>query len=315
MGLDLLDAPIRLSWDFPGETVGLTDTPLPAIARSIVEGGVFFVTLQGTPLRHPSVAEVFEVLGDGCQLLFTCHGHSEELVRLAQLPTTGAQLLLETSGFMGEDQALDSARLLSAVEALRRLHYEPVLSMTPLRNNLRNIPDLIRFCSKYQIVKFKLPNANISGSFHDYSPMELPRWQDLDSFRQTWLEFTREACPSPAMEIHDLFLWEIMTPGQKQNRSEYGGCQAGNSLGHLDAQGTVHPCAAWPEPLGRLPDQSLEEIWAGTKRLAIREQISKTPTGCHDCTDLSLCFGGCRGLAFHLNRNMGARDLMCSGPR
>jgi radical SAM protein with 4Fe4S-binding SPASM domain len=106
-----------------------------------------------------------------------------------------------------------------------------------------------------------------------------------------------------------------MTPGQQQNRSEYGGCQAGNSLGHVDTQGVVHPCAAWPQPLGQLPDQTLEDVWAGAQRLAVREHISRTPEGCHDCTDLGLCFGGCRGLAFHLNRSKGERDLMCSGSR
>jgi GeoRSP system SPASM domain protein len=315
MGLDLLDAPVRLTWDFSEIDHEQRASHLSAIAHCIADGGVFFVTLQGTPLRSSAIEEVFKVLSSKCQLLLTCHGRSDELSRLALLPKTSSQLLLDTSNFIGTNRAVDTGRLLSVVETLRQRQYEPVFALTPLRNNLCNIPDLVRFCSEHKITKFKLPNANIGDSFHEYSPAELPLWQDLDSFRETWMEFLEESCPLPTMEIHDLFLWEIMTPGQQQNRGEYGGCQAGNSLGHVDPRGVVHPCAAWPQPLGRLPDQSLEDIWADDERLAVCEHISRTPEGCHGCADLDICFGGCRGLAFHLNRSRGERDLMCSGPR
>ena len=320
MGLDLLDTPVRLTWDFPAvvsgdRATGNNGIRLPAIADCIADGGVFFVTLQNNPLLHPAVGEVLDILTGGCQLLISCRGSSEELARLAQLPQVGYQILLDTPGFIDVKQELDTDSLLVVVQALRQLGYEPVLSLMPLQNNLCNIPDLLRFCSEHQIAKFKLPNAHIGDSVHNYSTDDLPRWQDLDRFRKIWLEFVKNPCKLPAMEIHDLFLWEIMTPGQKQNRSEYGGCQAGNSLGHVDGRGFVHPCAAWPQPLGKLPDQSLEDVWAGHERLAVREHIAQTPEGCHGCSDHNICFGGCRGLAFHLNRSEKERDLMCSGPR
>ena len=315
MGLDLLDTPVRLTWDFPDDAIGQTGVSLPAIADSIVDGGVFFVTLQNSPLLHPAAGEVLDILVGGCQLLISCRGSSGELMRLAQLPQAGYQLLLDTSGFIDVKQKLDTDSLLVVVKALRQLGYEPVLSLLPLQNNLCNIPELLSFCNEFQISKFKLPNAHIGDSVHNYSTDDLPRWQDLDNFRKTWLDFIKKPCKLPVMEIHDLFLWEIMTPGQKLNRSEYGGCQAGNSLGHVDCRGFVHPCAAWPQPLGKLPDQSLTDIWAGHERLAVREHIAQTPEGCHGCSDIEICFGGCRGLAFHLNRSEKERDLMCSGPR
>lgn len=320
MGLDLLDTPVRLTWDFPAivsgdRATGQTGVSFPAIANCIVDGGVFFVTLQGSPLLHPAVGEVLNILADSCQLLISCRGTSGELTRLAQLPQARYQLLLDTSGFIDVKQELDTDSLLVVVQALRQLGYKPVLSLMPLQNNLCNIPDLLRFCVEHQISKFKLPNAHIGDSVHNYSTDDLPRWQDLDRFRKIWLDFVKEPYKLPVMEIHDLFLWEIMTPGQQQNRSEYGGCQAGNSLGHVDSLGVVHPCAAWPQPLGKLPDQLLEDIWAGHERLAVREHIAQTPDGCLGCSDIDICFGGCRGLAFHLNRSEKGRDLMCSGPR
>lgn len=315
MGLDLLDTPVRLTWDFSADATGQTNLCLPAIANGIVDGGVFFVTLQGSPLLHAAVEEVLEVLNGGCQLLISCRGNSEELERLSQLPRAVGQVLLDASGFIDLDRGVDTDRLKDAVQALRQLAYEPVLALTPLRNNLCKIPELLRFCSEHKVAKLKLPNAHIGDSFHDYSTVDLPRWQDLDRFRDIWLDFMKNPCQLPILEIHDLFLWEIMTPGQEQSRGEYGGCQAGNSLSHVDTRGFVHPCAAWPQPLGKLPEQSLEDIWAGAERMAVRQHIAKVSDGCLGCADLNICFGGCRGLAFHLNLSEGERDLMCSGLR
>ena len=315
MGLDLLDTPVRLTWDFPDAAAGQTDCRLPAIAGRIADGGVFFVTLQGKPLLHPAAEEVLAILGGCCQLMITCRGNPDEVASLCRLPLAGWQILLDVSEFIDVAHGLDAPRLLATVVSLRKLACEPAFALTPLRNNLSYLPDLLRFCSEQQIAKLKLPNAHIGDSFHDYSTVELPRWQDLDKFREVWLAFMKSPCRLPALEIHDLFLWEIMTPGQQQNRGEYGGCQAGNSLCHVDCRGQVHPCAAWPLALGNLPDQSLEEIWSGRERLALRQQIARVPAGCHGCRDHAICFGGCRGLAVHLNSSEGERDLMCPGPR
>jgi radical SAM protein with 4Fe4S-binding SPASM domain len=64
-----------------------------------------------------------------------------------------------------------------------------------------------------------------------------------------------------------------------------------------------------------LTEQSLEEIWNNSERFAVCEAIAQRPEGCHECSALDICFGGCRGLARNLNRFAGERDLMCSGPR
>lgn len=313
MSLDLLDSPVRLTWDCPGEGGGLSDKQLPEVARKIARAGLFFVTLQGRPLLCRSVAEVCDILS-GSQLLLTCQGSTAELHVLAELPKIGCQLLLDLTSLTLHGE-LDKEALAGVVDALRRQGYEPVLAMTPLRKNLNIIPDLIQFCSRFGIAKFKLPNAHIGDSFHGYSPEQLPRWQDLAGFRGVWAEFARVTDSFPDMEIHDLFLWEIMTPDMQQNRSEYGGCQAANSLGHVDIQGVVHPCAAWPRPLGCLLDQDLEDIWSGQERYEVCRKISETPEGCQGCQDLGVCFGGCRGLAVHLSQSAGERDLMCAGPR
>jgi len=311
MAFDQLDAPVRLTWDLPGDG----DLDLRAIARSIADAGVFFVTLQNSPLLRPEIEEIINRLNDGgCQVLLTCGGSAAELAILAQRPLQLQRLLLDVSGYLGAD-GLAEAALLATLEALRRLGYEPTLMMTPLRDNLRYVPVLLSFCRSHAVTKFKLCNASIDASFQAYSPTDLPRAQDLAAFRALWSVLPSDDRAGPQLEIHDLFLWEIMTPGQQQARSEYGGCQAANSLGHVDVGGVVHPCAAWPEPLGCLPAESLEDIWAGQTRQVVRQRIASLPQGCLGCRDAESCLGGCRGLASHLNQAQGERDLMCQGPR
>ena len=311
MGLDLLDTPVRLTWDFPDSE---NSSGMVAIAEAVVDAGVFFVTLQGAPLKHPAFADTIEVLDGACQLMVTCGGTETELAGLSQLPSN-TQLLLDTHDFVMPEEGVDVVRLQAVLEIIRAEKFNPSLSLTPLRSNLLQLPELIRFCSEQKVPRFKLPNAHIGDSFQQYSVDDLPRWQDLESFAVVWREFLQEGSELPAMDIHDLFLWEIMTPGQEKARSEYGGCQAGNSLAHVDIAGVVHPCSAWPQPLGRLPQQALSEVWAGPPRLAVVEEIANTPDGCNGCNDLDICFGGCRGLGKFINKQAGGRDLMCREPR
>jgi GeoRSP system SPASM domain protein len=246
--------------------------------------------------------------------MVACSGSDAELAGLDKLPAS-AQLLLDVQGFLQPGGGLDVTRLQGVLERTQARNFNLSLSLTPLRSNLLQIPELIRFCSEQNVPRFKLPNAHIGDSFHQYSVDDLPRWQDLESFSVVWQEFIQDMPDLPAMDIHDLFLWEIMTPGQEKARSEYGGCQAGNSLAHVDVAGIVHPCAAWPQPLGRLSEQSLDEVWGGQARHAIVEEIAKNPAGCKGCNDLDICFGGCRGLGKFLNQKNSGRDLMCREPR
>ncbi|MDH3999294.1 MAG: SPASM domain-containing protein [Desulfuromonadales bacterium] len=314
MSLNLLDTPVRLTWDFlPGQASANLDRL--ALAQRIVDGGVFFVTLLGRPLDYAEFHPLHARLSTGgCQLLVACSGTESELAALEQLSQPIAQLLLDVSGFIdGSNASIRRDDLQQVVETIRKQGHEPSLMLTPLRQNLHLIPEILRLCHSLRVQKFKLPNAHIGASFREYSADDLPRANDLQNFRKRWLDAALEHDVS--LEIHDLFLWEIMTPGQQQARSEYGGCQAANSLGHIDGDGQLHPCAAWPQLLGDLNTQELYDIWDGAARLKVRRQIDRLPEGCLGCSEAANCLGGCRGLSHHLNREHGEIDLMCAGLR
>ena len=313
MSLSRLDTPVRLTWDFPLEHRANREV-LREIARQVSSAGVFFVSLQQRPLRYRFLNDIVSELF-GAQISLECGADHDEMIMVQKVSGKYQRVLLDLSGFILPDNSIDASRFAEVVKSFDNLGIEPLPFLTPLRTNLELLPDLIRLCSQHHLTGFKLPNAHIGENFKEYSPAELPRAKDLVRFRTLWHDFLNQSPTLPEMEIHDLFLWEIMTPGQQKSRSEYGGCQAANSLAHVDHRGIVHPCAAWPEPLGQLPQQSLEEIWAGPRRQSLCDHIAKTPDGCIGCTDLNTCFGGCRGLGFHLNRQNGERDLMCFGPR
>ena len=315
MGIDLLDAPVRLTWDLHGPGAPLDRETMLAVAGRIAAAGVFYVTLQERPLLHPAISAILGTLATGgCRVSVICSGASLELesaCNLAKVPASvqlDAALALTGSGF-------DPTPLAAALETLRQAGIDPLVTLIPLRSNLAVIPELFAFCQSHGVGCFKLPNARIGDTFRGYGAEELPGPDDLDRFRALWQRGLKTAAGATKLEIHDRFLWEIMTPGDDQARSEYGGCQAANSLGHVDAQGTVFACEAWPEPLGSLLDMELEEIWQSPRRHAVRERVAAIPDGCRGCRDYALCLGGCRGLGECLGESGGGRDLMCRAPR
>lgn len=315
MSLDLLDTPVRLTWDLHGPGRPLSAAAMLAIAGRIADGGVFFVVLEERPLTHPALREILARLESaGCQLQVACTGDADELTALAALPAPLPGVQLDVAAFL-HDGAIDENRLRSVFDGLCRIGVEPTLRLLPLRMNLPVIPALLSLCRGLGAGRLKLPNARIGDTFHSCLAEDLPRWQDLDQFRGLWACAGATAGERPELEIHDRFLWEIMTPDCEQARSEYGGCQAANSLGHVDATGTVYACAAWPEALGSLRSAPLDEIWQSPVRFAVRERILSLPVGCDGCREASLCFGGCRGLGELFGQADGGRDLMCRGPR
>lgn len=314
MSLDLLDTPVRLTWDLHGPAEPLSDAAMLAIAGRIVAAGVFFVTLDGQPLVHPALPGILaELTAGGCQVQVVCAGAAEELAALTVLPAPRPAVQLDLAPFLS-GASIDEGRLRIVLDRLRLIGIDPTLCLIPLKSNLCVIPDLLDLCRRLGAGRFKLPNARIGDTFQSCCAEDLPRWQDLDEFRAKWAAGSSTVDP-PILEIHDRFLWEIMTPEDERARSEYGGCQAANSLGHVDAAGTVHACAAWPEVLGSLCSTDLERIWQSPARYAVRERIARVPAGCAGCRDYAACLGGCRGLGELLNRIEGGRDPMCREPR
>jgi radical SAM protein with 4Fe4S-binding SPASM domain len=313
MTLDLLDTPLRATWDLH-DAAGRPARFVAAVAGALSEGGVFFVTLDKHPLSHPQIAPVLQVLADGgCRTLVICGGDDDEL-RILEGPLPIGALFLDAAFFIGSGK-LNLDRLGAVLARLRDRGFDPSLLLTPLRGNIRFLPELLTFCQERGVGKFKLPNIGIDANFCHFLRDELLSPEDLSPLKKSVGDDPRALRRGIALEIHDLFLWEILFSGGEEGRSEYGGCQAGNSLAHVDAEGMLHPCSSWPSPLGSLVESSLAELWQSSQRMAVRAEIAATPAGCAGCRDYPLCFGGCRGLARTLTGTPDGRDPLCRGIR
>lgn len=312
--MDLLDSPLRVTWDLHGPRGPADPDEALGVARALASAGVFFVTLEERPLAHVAVAEILSSLAaGGCRVLLVCDGTSPEMAALhGDLPLQA--LLLDARHYLA-GTALDATALGRAVETVRQKGFDPGLLLTPLAGNVHLLPDLLAFCRNHQVGRIKLPNVKIDASFRHASAADLLRPADLERLRSQLGADPLVLHAGLALEVHDLFLWELLFPGREDGRSEYGGCQAANTLAHVDAAGDLYPCSSWPQRLGSLLRQPLEEIWLSAKRFQVREAITAVPTGCGACRDYSLCLGGCRGLSLAFCGDCGGRDPLCSGPR
>jgi GeoRSP system SPASM domain protein len=315
MPLDLLDAPLRATWDFHGPKGATPLEVARTVAARLSEAGVFFVALGARPLAHPDAALLFPLLrAGGCRLSVSCSGSAAELAGLAVM-TSADSIQVDAAPFLRAG-AIDGSALAGVLTAIRDSGRAPGIQLVPTRTTLPLLPALFDFCRTHGVTEVKLPNTPV--------PVEMtPEWHAglLDPTALAVFKSTLGADPASVargltLEIHDLFLWELLLPsGSSQGRGEYGGCQAGNSLAHIDAEGILYPCSSWPLALGSLLAATIEELWATPDRLTLRETVVSTPPGCQGCCDYDRCFGGCRGLSRTVAPTAAGRDLLCAAPR
>ncbi len=307
MGLDLLDTPVRISWRF-APAAPLSRGDLLRIAGRLVEGGVFFVYLDGRPLLHPDVEELLDTLANtGIRISLVSGGSPEEVGVLSPgLPL--AQLDMEII----DRDGLSRDVLGRTLEDVRGCGYDPGLLLRPFASRLSWFPELLTVARELGVTRVRLPNLPLDGEEAPLDAAELPGPKDLERLRRS---LAPGCATGLSLEIHDLFIWELFHGDDGAQRAEYGGCQAGNSLGHVDAAGTLHPCASWPGALGSLREHSLAELWASPARFSVRAELERIPPGCRACTGYELCFGGCRGLACIFDLHGDGRDPLCVGPR
>jgi GeoRSP system SPASM domain protein len=315
MTIARLDTPLRVTWELHDPTGGTTPALALPIAEKLVEAGLFYVTLLARPLGHPAISEVLTILtGGGIQVQAAFAGTEAEWQGVAALESL-PEISVDAGTFLTNGDEAEWIALRQVLERLRQFGAKPGLSMVPDRYRLPLLPRLCDFCRSSGVTRIKLPNTPVDASFSRYRAAFLPEIAQLAALRSAVSDPVALRA-GLSLEVHDLFLWEILFPGERESgRSEYGGCQAANSLAHIAANGLVHPCSSWPHELGSLLDADFATIWQQEDRAIILDKIATLPAGCAGCGDYAHCFGGCRGLVETLGIAVDGRDLLCAGRR
>jgi GeoRSP system SPASM domain protein len=315
MTIARLDTPLRVTWDLHGPAAAISPEAALTIAERLVDAGLFYVTLLARPLAHPVIAEVLAILsGSGIQVQVTFSGTDEEWQGIAALNAL-PEIYVDAGAFLVSGDASEWEALRRALERLRTSGAQPALLMVPDQRRLPLLPQLCDFCRSNGVTRIKLPNTPVDATFPKHSAAFLPEIAQLAALRAVVTDPVALRA-GLTLEVHDLFLWEILFPGERESgRAEYGGCQAANSLAHIDSCGMVHPCSSWPNVLGSLLAMPFAEIWQQGSRSVILDKIGAIPAGCVGCGDYPRCFGGCRGLVATLGTTADGRDLLCSGRR
>jgi GeoRSP system SPASM domain protein len=315
MTIARLDTPLRITWDLHSPAAVMAPAAALTVAERLVDAGLFYVALLSHPLAHPAIAEVLAILtGSGIQVQATFNGTEEEWQGMATLESL-PEIYVDAGAFLARGDQSEWEALRRTLKRLRQLGAQPALLMVPDRQRLPLLPQLCDFCRRNGVTRIKLPNTPVDANFSVLTAMPLPTITQLAALRAVVTDPVALRA-GLTLEVHDLFLWEILFPGERESgRSEYGGCQAANSLAHIAANGMVHPCSSWPHVLGSLLDEDFAVIWQQGERTVILDKIATLPAGCAGCGDYAHCFGGCRGLVETLGIAADGRDLLCSGRR
>jgi radical SAM protein with 4Fe4S-binding SPASM domain len=92
------------------------------------------------------------------------------------------------------------------------------------------------------------------------------------------------------------FMWYSPVPMCLFNSVLHGlgnkGCSACDGLISVAPDGTVRPCAAYPESVGNILDQGFEKIWQ-SQRAGLFRRKELAPGECRACEDFTVCNGAC----------------------
>ncbi|MBI5696370.1 MAG: SPASM domain-containing protein [Nitrospirae bacterium] len=296
-----LSAPLRVYWDIaPEESGGLSPVRALTLAEELAALKVFFVTLGLTGGRRDDTAGIVAALKKGGSRV------TVSVPDVGTFPGWDAVAGLSVLDLRPVD-AGTLGMLLDDVAVSAPKGVEVAVSVVPSRSNTARMLEIFSLAVSRGICIFNLPNPPlVGGGAGDYI---------LGAPERAAIKAGLEGLLSPLgkdvrLGVHDLFLHQTLALPGLGGRIEYAGCQAGDAIAYIGADGLLYPCASWPAPMGDLNISAFRDIWADESRQNLRESLSAAPEDCAACEEAAVCKGGCRGLALALTGRDG-RDPGC----
>ena len=163
---------------------------------------------------------------------------------------------------------------------------------TPNRINCHELGDVIDLCVKLGVDLFNLsqfvPIGRGSKNL-DLNPIEwkaiLEVWHDKKHTLGGHMKFT----------THEAQL--VLVEPELLSSPSFIGCQAGNMVCCISAEGSVYPCVMLPLNIGNIRKRNFREVWETSIIIKNLRDRTKLLGRCGKCPHKDVC-GGCRGVAF-----------------
>lgn len=277
----------------------------------------FISVTGGDPLLHKNAWDFFEMLHDN-NVKFGILGNpfhldKENAKRLYELGCNSYQMsidgLRETHDFIRKKGSYDTT--LEKIKIINESGMRSAIMTTVSRTNICEIPKIVPIVVEAEVNTFAFsrycPNEN------DVSNMVTA--QEYKEFlNNMWKVYNKYKDGKTRLMMKDhlwkLFLYEhgLLDINDFEENIIYDGCHCGITHLTVLADGTVYACRRCESPVGKVPEESLYDIFIGDKMDAYRNYDKFEE--CSKCELLRFC-RGCPSVAKCATGNFYAKDPQC----
>jgi len=284
----------------------------------------YIVFSGGNPLLHPKVWEILEFAnsqGIHCQILGNPSITAEECEKMRNLKISSFQISLdglrETHDYFRGKGHFEKS--ISILKLLGKYQITRSVMFTLSNRNKHDLVPLLDFLVKNQFVDLfafsRIVPIGKGNAFEkelinteDYRDLLLRVFEKIIDLKHHGFKFR--------FIEKEGELWELLYHqlGIRKNLLEkpeiyFGGCYIGNMGITILSDGTVVACRRLPIVIGKVPEQSIREIFTLSKELNQLREI-REKSECQECT-LKWSCTGCPAITNIVSKNYLKRDPNC----
>jgi radical SAM protein with 4Fe4S-binding SPASM domain len=292
------------------------------IIKKLSDFGVFQIGFTGgEPTLRKDIFELIKYTKkQGCVCNLTTNGWhlSEEFVKkLKHSGLTQCQISLDSFNENIHDKlrgAGSLTRVLNAIELLQRYNICVGIDTVVSKNNLKDIPNLIKECEKRKIEYLTLIKIKKGDLSEEKFNKLCPKYFDYSKLIER-LFYRKNEMPNITLDCGSISNLQYALNDDEQMKIPTAGCPLGHNLITISPNGDIFSCAALLKPeykLGNILSSDLKQIWENHPLLNKLRNIKNNVKGkCKSCERLDFCRAGCRGIAEVLSKDIFSSDLSC----
>ncbi len=182
--------------------------------------------------------------------------------------------------------------------------------------NMEVVPETVRLAVEMGASGASISRVYPMGRALRWLKQLTVRWEDfMSTVRRVYQEAPAEfivnvECIPLRHYFDDEYRRQLERERQDQKNLSWNGCFAGVLTAHIEADGSVLPCAFFALPAGNVHTRRFREIWTGARLMQDLRRRDHLKGACGTCEYKYAC-GGCRGRALGLFGDYLAEDPLC----